>query len=255
MQKKPTAAVILGAGRGTRLKGVARPFSKTIVSVNDLPVIGYAVRAVEPYVDKIILVAHPDTAEAVLEAVTISLKNRHLSITVALQDIPRGMADAMRIGFSALEEDHSVVVIAGDNIVLDERNVKNTLDKIMGSVTEPHQYKLAWTYQELIPEEARRFSVYMDLGEGRGKLIEKPEIPPSRICWCGPVAFFSSDDAYRRVQRLTPSSRGEYEATDLMNSYLMNGESIHIKLRGRWFDIGTPESLAEARMAIATINF
>ena len=251
MNHKPIAAIILGAGRGKRLNSVALPFSKTTLLVNRLPVIGYAARAVEPFVDRIILVTHPSTANDVYEATLSSLSSNYsMEIKLTSQNQPRGMADAMRVGLTELEVDHTVVILAGDNIVLDNRNVKRTLDLVRLTEISSGHPKLAWTYRELPPDEARRFSVYQALGKGIGRLIEKPENPASRICWCGPVAFHSSVDALQRIETLIPSSRGEYEATDLMNTYLENGESSHIKLLGNWFDVGTPESLEEARQAI-----
>lgn len=250
MSNRPVVAIILGAGRGSRLRGIAAPFSKTLLLINDLPIIGYAARAVESYVDSILVVAHPSNATDVYEAVTDSLQNRSVEVRLVVQKEPLGMADAMGIGFSELEEDHTVVVVAGDNIVLDDLNVKNTLDQVRNYSNCAAQYQLAWTFRELCPDEARRFSVYQEIGEGKGKLIEKPNNPPSMVCWCGPVAFRSSREASRRMQTLVPSSRGEYEATDLMNTYIMAGESKHIKLQGNWFDIGTPEALIKAQTII-----
>jgi dTDP-glucose pyrophosphorylase len=254
LKDRPTAALILGAGRGKRLISISPPFLKPLLLVNELPAIGYAARAVEPHVDRIILVTHPTTATKVYEATAGSLKNNSIEIELTTQRHPLGMADAMRVGFKALEEDHAVVVLAGDNIILDDRNVKNTLALVRTAENNTEHSKLAWTFQELPHGEARRFSVYKNLGEGKGKLIEKPDIPPSMICWCGPVAFSSSIEALHRIKTLTPSSRGEYEATDLMNTYLINGESSHIRLLGKWFDIGTPESLEEARKKISLPN-
>lgn len=252
MNYRPTAAIILGAGRGTRLKNIASPYSKTILEVNHFPVIGYTARSVELFVDRIILVAHPTTATDVSQAILSSLRDRSKELEVVMQSNPLGMADAMRIGFNALKEDHTVVVLAGDNIILDENNVKSTLDMVRHTENS-RQTKLAWTFRELLPVEARRFSVYRELGEGKGELIEKPASPPSRICWCGPVAFHSSNEALTRIKTLSLSSRGEYEATDLMNTYISKGESSHIKLVGEWFDIGTPESLEEARQTIQNV--
>jgi len=254
MNIRPTAAIILGAGRGKRLENVASLFSKTLLLVNDLPVIGYAARAVEPYVDKIVVVAHPSTATDVYEATVDSLAGDSIETTLTIQKKPQGMADAIRVGLETLNGDHSVVVLAGDNIVLNDCNVKNVLDRVRLIDNNSRNNKLSWTFLELLPNEASRFSVYLELGGGKSKLIEKPKEPPSQICWCGPVAFNSSTEMLRRINTLTPSLRGEYEATDLMNTYLMNGESSHIKLIGEWFDVGTPESLEEARRTVSLLQ-
>ena len=250
MMSSRNAAIILSGGRGTRLSGIAAPFEKTLLPVNDLPVIAYASMAVVPYVEKIVLVAHPLNATAVYEAAMHGMDNVDKSITIALQPEPLGMADAIRIGLEALNEDMPVVVMCGDNIVLDDLNVKNVFNRVNGCMENSVGSKLAWTYRELDPEDAQRFSVYHPLGGERGMLVEKPSEPPSNICWCGPVAFSSTEEALRRIKELRPSARGEYEATDLMNSYLLNGEASRFRLFGAWFDIGTPESLRDARRLI-----
>jgi glucose-1-phosphate thymidylyltransferase len=247
--QRESAAIILGAGRGTRLLTVAAPYTKTILPVNGLPVIAYATKVVAPYVDKIVVVAHPSTATAVSQAAAVGIPDDR-QIFLALQHEPTGMADAMRLGLEALKGDFPVVILCGDNIVLDDQNVRNVLDCVESSNDGRIPVGLAWTYLEWEPEEACRFSVYKSLTEGCGKLIEKPSNPPSKICWCGPIAFRSSKDALQRISKLIPSERGEYEATDLMNSYLMQGDSCRLPLTGEWFDIGTPASLQEARYLI-----
>ena len=245
------AAIILSGGRGTRLKGIAAPFSKTFLRVNGLPVIAYAVRAVVPFVSRIILVAHPSTADEVMAAAREGCGELDLNLELALQTEPRGMADAMRVGFAAVADDCSAVVLAGDNITLDPRNVGQVLGCVTAHTGPCQTAGLAWTFRELEPPEANRFSVYLPLDESRGQLIEKPQEPPSNICWCGPVAFRSAATALARCQELTPSARGEYEATDLMNSYLRAGQGRSFRLAGPWFDIGTPDALREAEKVIA----
>jgi len=244
-----SAAIILGAGRGTRLLSIAAPYTKTILPINGLPVIAYATKAVASYVDKIVVVAHPSTATAVSHAAVAGITDDR-QIILTLQHEPTGMADAIRLGLEALKEDCAVVILCGDNIVLDDQNVRNVLNGVESNIDGRTPVGLTWTFLELEPEEACRFSVYQSLAEGCGKLIEKPSNPPSKICWCGPIAFNSSKDALQRIGKLIPSERGEYEATDLMNSYLMQGDSCRLPLTGEWFDIGTPASLQEARNLI-----
>lgn len=237
------AAIILGGGRGTRLNDIAGPYAKTLLPVGDLPVIAYAARAVAPHVDRLVLVAHPSTATAVYAATLRGLGRAAVDSRRVFQHEPLGMADAIRIGLEALDDDMPVVVMCGDNIVLDGRNVGSVLEHVAGH--DPRG--LAWTYREVPLEEARRFSVLRDDGGGHGRLVEKPAEPPSNICWCGPIAFRSAADAHARARQLAPSARGEYEASDLINSYLQSGDASRVPLVGPWFDVGTPASLAEAR--------
>lgn len=243
------AAVLLAAGRGSRLAAVAEPYTKTFLEVAGRPIIGYGACAVEEFVNHIIVVGHPTTGEKAADAVRRSLTTHHLPVTLALQETPRGMADAMRIGFEALPHDTAAVVLAGDNIVLDPENIRRVFASL-GTGLPGGETTLAWTYVEHELEEARRFSVYKPLSSKTGELVEKPDLPPSHLCWCGPVAFASTDDALRRIATLTPSDRGELEGPDLINTYLGEGRGRHLPLTGHWFDIGTPDALAEAEKII-----
>lgn len=248
--KVPKAAVILAAGRGSRLAEIASPYTKTILEVAGRPIIGYGARAVEPNVDCIVVVGHPTTGELAAEAVRRSL-TKTIPVVLALQKTPRGMADAMRIGFEALPEDMAAVVIAGDNIILEATNIQRVLAALGTEFPGRQAVAMAWTYLEHDFATARHFSVFRPLSSATGELIEKPAVPPSRLCWCGPVAFASSAEALRRVAKLTPSKRGELEGPDLMNTYLKEGRGRHLPLTGHWFDVGTPAALAEAEKIIS----
>ena len=111
-----------------------------------MPVIGYAVQAVEPYVEKIIVVTHPSNSQAILDAAIGSLNNSSTQIESAVQENPLGMGHAIRCGLEKLERDYAVVVIAGDNIVLDSQNVKNVFECLYTSNHElvDDQFMLAW---------------------------------------------------------------------------------------------------------------
>lgn len=253
MSQLKKAAVILGGGRGTRLREIAAPFTKTILPVAGLPIIGYAAQLTAPFVEKIIVVGHPSTGSDVVEAVSSSVQNGHLSVQLALQTRPLGMADAIRVGFAALKGDWAAVVVAGDNIILDRQNMANTLLNLTTTNPLEKKIRLTWTYKDFPAAEARRFSVYRPLTGSRGELIEKPAVPPTTMCWCGPVAFASTQEALRRLGRLIPSARGELEASDLINSYLREGTGRHFKIVGEFFDVGTPAALAEAEAVISQV--
>jgi len=250
MKQRQVAGIVLAAGKGARMAGLAVPFSKTLLPVADLPVVAYAARPLASFVDEIVLVTNPATSESVLAAVENSTLNHAKKITAVIQPAPAGVADAIAVGISALESDSAIVVICGDNIIIDEQNIPAVLDCVRSDAGSGTAAEMAWTYREFETSEAKRFAVWDPEGSPHGKLIEKPQDPPSAICWCGPIAFRSSDDVGERISRLTPSARGELEVTDLMNSYIINGEARRFLLKGLWFDIGSESALAEAREAL-----
>jgi glucose-1-phosphate thymidylyltransferase len=82
--------------------------------------------------------------------------------------------------------------------------------------------------------------------QGVVKLVEKPKNPESDLAISGLYVLDSS--APERARSLKPSSRGEIEMVDLLESYLRDGELASSELvRGSvWLDSGTPKGLAEA---------
>jgi dTDP-glucose pyrophosphorylase len=68
--------------------------------------------------------------------------------------------------------------------------------------------------------------------------------------------YFLDSTATKRVESITPSSRGELEITDLLESYLQD-DLLDVELMGRgfsWLDTGTQDSLVEASEFVRTIQ-
>jgi glucose-1-phosphate thymidylyltransferase len=83
---------------------------------------------------------------------------------------------------------------------------------------------------------------------------EKPDRPRSNYAIVG--LYFYDNDVLEIANRLKPSSRGEYEITDINREYLRRG-SLHLEMLGRgmaWLDTGTHESLQAASAFIQTIE-
>jgi glucose-1-phosphate thymidylyltransferase len=247
MNRRPIIGIVLAAGRGSRMKGVAPAFSKTLLPVSGIPIVAYAARSLMPFVDKVLLVTNPSTSEAVLTAVRNSIPADCAKLDSVIQPKPLGVAHAIGNAIELLATDSTIVVVCGDNIIIEDRNIMTILDCVRGDSGDCPEINLAWTYREFDAPLAKQFAVFNPEIPEYGALIEKPENPQSKICWCGPIAFRSSDDVKRRISNLTPSARGEYEATELMNSYITNGEACRFLLSGLWFDVGNEQSLKNAR--------
>ena len=246
---KSTAAIglILAGGRGQRLSSIAPPYSKTLLKVNKMPVIAYGARAMAPFVEEIVVVTSPMNSGKIVAAVRDAIRHTSKAVIEAVQSKPLGVAHAIDVGLAETSDDRALVVLCGDNI-LQGTSIGVTLQCAQDVES---RINLAWTYKEFDPLAARRFAVWSPLPSGKGMLIEKPAHPPSRICWCGVLAFRSSHDVRRRIAGMSPSGRGEYEVTDLLNTYLLAGEGRSFPLEGYWFDIGTPEALKEAQTYMA----
>ena len=100
-----------------------------------------------------------------------------------------------------------------------------------------------------------RYGVVELNSEGKPmKLIEKPEKTKSTLAVTG--IYFYDKTAIELAKKLKPSSRGEYEITELNKMYLEE-KRLNVQIMGRgyaWFDAGTHSSLLEASQFIATIE-
>jgi glucose-1-phosphate thymidylyltransferase len=76
------------------------------------------------------------------------------------------------------------------------------------------------------------------------RIEEKPRIPGSPYAVIG--VYFYDETVFERVRMLKPSGRGEFEITDVNNSYLNEGKLSHEVIEGGWTDAGTFESLWRA---------
>jgi glucose-1-phosphate thymidylyltransferase len=83
---------------------------------------------------------------------------------------------------------------------------------------------------------------------------EKPARPRSNYAIVG--LYFYDNRVVEIAASLKPSSRGEYEITDVNREYLRQGR-LHLEVLGRgmaWLDTGTHESLQDASAFIQTVE-
>lgn len=76
------------------------------------------------------------------------------------------------------------------------------------------------------------------------RIEEKPKQPKSHYAVIG--IYFYDATVFDRIRGLKPSGRGEYEITDVNNSYLAKRKLSYEVLEGWWTDASTFESLWQA---------
>ena len=169
-----------------------------------------------------------------------------LRIEYAVQEEPRGLAEAFIIGEDFIGDDN-VCLILGDNIFYG------------GGITPAVQSAAALEHGAVIFGYAvpnpEAFGVVEFDGEGRVVSIEeKPRHPKSS--YAVPGLYFYDNDVVAIAKSIRPSKRGELEITDVNMAYLRRGD-LRLKLFGRglaWLDTGTHGSLLEAANFVSIVQ-
>ncbi|WP_232688811.1 bifunctional sugar-1-phosphate nucleotidylyltransferase/acetyltransferase [Halobacterium zhouii] len=217
-------AVLLAAGRGTRMRPLTDGTPKPLLPVADRPLAAHgADAAVEAGVDELVVVVGYE-GDAVREA--FGETYRGVPVTYAVQNEQRGTADAVRAAREYL--DGEFVVLNGDNLY-DPDDVAALFDAgpAVGAfhAAEPSNYGVLSTD-----------------GERVTGIVEKPADPPSNLANAGAYAFPAAALDWLDVPE---SERGEHELTDVLARTV---EHTHVRpvTFDRWLDVGRPWELLEA---------
>lgn len=238
--------IILAGGSGTRLYPLTKVTSKQLLPIYDKPMIYYPLSMLLLADIRDILIITTPKDEALYKDLLGDGSRLGISITYAVQDKPRGLADAFIIGADFIGRD-SVCLILGDNIFYGQN-----MTTILQSAALLTKGAAIFGYPVNNPKE---FGVVeFDDSYNVISIEEKPERPKSK--YAVPGLYFYDNRVVEIAKNILPSSRGEIEITAINNEYLRNGE-LKVKLLGRgvaWFDTGTPVGLLNAAQYVETIQ-
>ncbi len=238
--------LILAGGKGSRLRPITNAISKQLLPVYDKPMIYYPLTTLMLSGIKEYLIISTPEDKIIFQKLLGNGKKWGLEINYAVQDEPRGLAEAFLIAEDFLEG-NSTVLILGDNLfhgyglsnLLQESSLDNSQSTIfLYQVKDPERYGVA----------------EFDENGKVLKIEEKPSKPKSNYAVTG--IYFFSNDVVKKSKLLSPSKRGELEISDLNNLYLKE-KRLNAKIMNRgmtWLDTGTFDSLHKASSYIQTIE-
>uniref|UniRef100_A0A7C4RXJ0 Glucose-1-phosphate thymidylyltransferase n=1 Tax=Fervidobacterium pennivorans TaxID=93466 RepID=A0A7C4RXJ0_FERPE len=238
--------IILAGGSGTRLYPMTKSISKQIIPVYDKPMIYYPLSILMlAGIREILVISTPRDLPMFKDLLGNGL-DLGLEISYAVQQEPRGIAEAFIIGEEFIGND-SVCLILGDNIFHG-----SGLSYILQSAAKIQDGAVVFGYYVKNPTD---FGVIeFDENFTVKSIEEKPKFPKSN--YAVPGLYFYDNTVVEVAKRVKPSYRGELEITSVNNEYIKLGK-LKVILLGRgiaWLDTGTPSGLLRAASYVEAIQ-
>jgi dTDP-glucose pyrophosphorylase len=234
MSQTLTKAVILAAGRGSRMRELTREIPKPMVEVRGKPILRYIVEGLRDAGIGKILVVVGYRKEAVQDHFQDG-SAFGIQITYAEQIAQDGTGKVVELAKAFCGFD-PFILSYGDILVDPSCYIP---------LTQPGDAELMLTVR-YTDDVSKGGAVYVNNAFEVVDLWEKQPPGQANTCWYNAGIYTFKTTIFSYLARLQKSPRGEYELTDAIRAMARDGKKVKaVEIKGYWADIGDPETLAE----------
>ncbi len=232
-------AIILCAGKGTRLRPLTHTSAKHLIPLANKPALEYGIeKIIECGINEIGIIIGEETGDDIRREIGDG-ENWGINISYILQEEPLGLAHAVKIARDFLQEEPFLMYL-GDNLLKDEisqyrkkfEEGKRQAFVLLTHVENPQSFGIV----ELKDKKILR-------------MVEKPKNPSSDLALIG--VYFFEKTIHEAIDNIKPSARGELEITDAIQWLIDNNYDVEAEvIDGWWKDTGKPADIIEANRLI-----
>ncbi|HEX3619526.1 MAG TPA: nucleotidyltransferase family protein [Candidatus Udaeobacter sp.] len=227
-------ALVLAAGRGTRMRELTAELPKPMINVQGKPVLQHIIEGLRDAGIRECLLVVGYRADAVQNFFGNGSRY-NVGIQYATQKVQDGTGRVVDLGRDFVG--NSPFILSYGDILVDPANYKP-----VGDFADDIEAIVTVTRGEDVSKGGAVFvNDRMELLD----LREKPEPGEPTSPWYNAGLYAFRPSIFEFTAKLQPSPRGEYELTDAIRDLAQSGKKVQaLELTGEWADVRDPEILA-----------